>query len=55
MVVQVGRVQSRYGCRGLVDSSSGGLLLRFDGVPGHPAIGPDDIPDDVHLFYADLI
>jgi predicted metal-binding protein len=32
-----------------------GLLLRFEGVPGHEAFGPDDIPDDFHGFYRDLI
>jgi predicted metal-binding protein len=32
-----------------------GLLLRFDGVPGHPVFGPDDIPEDFHHFYRDLI
>jgi len=39
----------------MVDGYSVGLLLRFDGVPGHPVIRPDDIPDDFHQFYADLI
>lgn len=31
------------------------LLLRFDGVPGHPTITPDEIPEDFHSFYRDLI
>ena len=31
------------------------LLIRFDGVPGHGAFGPDDIPDDFHPYFRDLI
>jgi predicted metal-binding protein len=31
------------------------LLVRFDGVPGHGAFGPDDIPDDFHPYFRDLI
>ena len=32
-----------------------GLLLRFDGVPGHGDFEPDDIPDDFHDWFRDLI
>ena len=32
-----------------------GLLLRFDGVPGRPSFRPDEIPDDFHMFFRDLI
>jgi len=39
----------------MVNEFSTGLLIRFDGVPGHTAFGPDDIPEDFHPFYADLI
>lgn len=39
----------------MVDGYAVGLLLRFDGVPGHPAIEPDMIPEDFHHFYTDLI
>jgi len=31
------------------------LLVRFDGVPGHGEFGPDDIPDDFHPYFRDLI
>ncbi len=31
------------------------LLVRFDGVPGHGRFGPDEIPEDFHMFYRDLI
>jgi len=39
----------------MVAEFSLGILLRFDGVPGHATFGPDDIPEDFHPFYADLI
>jgi predicted metal-binding protein len=39
----------------MVSEFSLALLLRFDGVPGHETFGPDDIPEDFHPFYADLI
>ncbi|HPD75935.1 MAG TPA: DUF2284 domain-containing protein [Methanoregulaceae archaeon] len=39
----------------MVSEFTTGLLLRFDGVPGHGKFGPDDIPEDFHPFYADLI
>src|SRR5690606_3282217 len=32
-----------------------GILLRFEGVPGHPDLKPDDIPLDFHPFLRDLI
>jgi predicted metal-binding protein len=41
--------------RAMVDEYETGLLLRFDGVPGHDTFGPDDIPEDFHSFYRDLI
>ncbi|MHC1627056.1 MAG: DUF2284 domain-containing protein [Methanoculleaceae archaeon] len=41
--------------RRMLDEYQHGLLLRFDGVPGHPHISPDDIPEDFHSFYRDLI
>ncbi len=31
------------------------VLLRFDGVPGHETVTPDEIPEDFHSFYRDLI
>ena len=39
----------------MVDEYSLGLLLWFEGVPGHGEFGPDDIPEDFHPWYADLI
>jgi len=41
--------------RAMVAAYSDALLVRFDGVPGHGAFGPDDIPEDFHPFYTDLI
>jgi predicted metal-binding protein len=41
--------------RRMVDEYSSGLLLWFEGVPGRGEFGPDDIPDDFHPWYADLI
>ena len=41
--------------RRMVDEYSIGLLLWFEGVPGHGEFGPEDIPDDFHPWYADLI
>ncbi|MCQ8894738.1 MAG: DUF2284 domain-containing protein [Methanolinea sp.] len=32
-----------------------GLLVRFDGIPGHPDLTPEQIPEDFHPFYRDLI
>jgi len=32
-----------------------GLLIRFDGVPGHAKFSGDDLPEDFHHFYKDLI
>jgi predicted metal-binding protein len=41
--------------RAMLDEYETGLLLRFDGVPGHESFGPDDLPEDFHHFYKDLI
>lgn len=41
--------------RRMVNEYSIGLLLSFEGVPGHGEFGPDDIPMDFHPWYADLI
>jgi predicted metal-binding protein len=32
-----------------------GILLRFDGIPGHLGLKPEEIPEDFHPFYRDLI
>jgi len=39
----------------MVNEYETGILLRFDGVPGHASFGPDDIPEDFHSYYRDLI
>ena len=39
----------------MVREYSTALLLRFDGVPGHEAFGPEDIPEDFHPWFQDLI
>lgn len=41
--------------RRIVDEYSSGLLLWFEGGPGHGEFDPDDIPDDFYPWYADLI
>lgn len=41
--------------RKMIAEYSTGLLLRFDGIPGHPDISPDKIPKDFHPFFRDLI
>ena len=41
--------------RRLLAEYSTGLLLRFEGVPGHPDLKPEDIPLDFHPFLRDLI
>ena len=41
--------------RAMVGEYGTGLLLRFEGVPGHESFGPDDLPEDFHHFYRDLI
>jgi len=41
--------------RRMVNEYSTGLLLRFDGVPGKESFGPDDIPEDFHDGFRDLI
>lgn len=46
---------SREETQAMVSEFSTALLLRFDGIPGHDAFGPDDIPDDFHPWLRDLI
>ena len=41
--------------RRMVSEFQTGLLVRFDGVPGHPDLKPEEIPLDFHPFFADLI
>ncbi len=41
--------------RSMLSEYSTGLLLRFDGIPGHEVLQPDEIPLDFHPFYRDLI
>lgn len=41
--------------RRMVSEYETGLLLRFDGVPGHPELKPEEIPMDFHPFFRDLI
>jgi predicted metal-binding protein len=41
--------------RRMVAEYTVGLLLRFDGIPGHPGLKPEEIPEDFHPFYRDLI
>ena len=41
--------------RRMVGEYTTALLIRFDGVPGHGTFGPDDIPDDFHPYFRDLI
>jgi predicted metal-binding protein len=41
--------------RAMVNEDRTAILLRFDGVPGHETFGPEDIPEDFHGFYRDLI
>jgi predicted metal-binding protein len=41
--------------RRMVSEYSTGILLWFEGVPGHGEFGPDDIPDDFHPWFTDLI
>jgi len=41
--------------RAMLEEYTSALLVRFDGVPGHASFGPDEIPDDFHMFYRDLI
>jgi predicted metal-binding protein len=39
----------------MINEYTVGILLRFDGVPGHGTFGPDDIPEDFHPWFRDLI
>ena len=41
--------------RRMVAEYSSGILIRFDGIPGHPDLKPEEIPEDFHPFYRDLI
>ena len=41
--------------RRMVSEFDVGLLLRFDGLPGHKGIRPEEIPEDFHPFLRDLI
>jgi len=41
--------------RRMVREYQTGLLVRFDGVPGHADLKPEDIPPDFHPFFAELI
>jgi predicted metal-binding protein len=41
--------------RKMVSEYDTGILLRFDGIPGHPDLTPEEIPLDFHPFFRDLI
>jgi predicted metal-binding protein len=41
--------------RKMVEEYQTGILLRFDGIPGHADLAPDEIPLDFHPFFRDLI
>jgi len=41
--------------RRMLDEYEHALLVRFDGVPGREGAGPEDIPEDFHPWYKDLI
>ncbi len=41
--------------RKMVQEYQTGLLVRFDGVPGHADLKPEDIPADFHPFFGQLI
>jgi len=41
--------------RRFLSEYSNALLLRFDGVPGREEARPEDVPDDFHPWYKDLI
>jgi predicted metal-binding protein len=41
--------------RRMVREYATGILLRFDGIPGHVGLEPEEIPEDFHPFYRDLI
>jgi predicted metal-binding protein len=39
--------------RRMVAEYETGLLLRFDGIPGHQGLKPEEIPEDFHPFYCE--
>jgi predicted metal-binding protein len=39
----------------MVSEYETGILVRFDGIPGHPDLHPEEIPVDFHPFFRDLI
>jgi predicted metal-binding protein len=41
--------------RRMVSEYGTGLLLRFEGIPGHGNLDPGEIPEDFHPFFRDLI
>ena len=41
--------------RRMVREYETGLLLKFEGIPGHRDLSPDQIPEDFHPFFRDLI
>lgn len=41
--------------RRMVSEYNLGILVRFDGVPGHKDLKPDEIPEDFHPFFSELI
>ncbi|MCU0632574.1 MAG: DUF2284 domain-containing protein [Methanolinea sp.] len=41
--------------RRMVREYETGLLLKFEGIPGHRDLSPDQIPKDFHPFFRDLI
>ncbi|HQN91586.1 MAG TPA: DUF2284 domain-containing protein, partial [Methanoculleus sp.] len=41
--------------RQMIGEYSTGLLLKFEGIPGHPDLKPEEIPLDFHPFLRDLI
>ncbi|MDD1659754.1 MAG: DUF2284 domain-containing protein [Methanomicrobiales archaeon] len=41
--------------RRMVAEYETGILIRFDGIPGHPDLTPEEIPVDFHPFFRDLI
>jgi predicted metal-binding protein len=41
--------------RNMVSEYETGILVRFDGIPGHADLRPDEIPADFHPFFRDLI
>ncbi|KUG19629.1 MAG: DUF2284 domain-containing protein [Methanomicrobiaceae archaeon] len=41
--------------RRMVSEYRTAVIMRFDGIPGYDTLRPEDIPEDFHPFYADLI